>query len=97
MANAEIETASRQYASFLLRLWLTSPNGSDENATESMDELPLNIVAIEDEQSSNLVLQVQHLQTGLVWRVSTLEELNKLLMLAIKDNQTITYSEPTEH
>ncbi len=58
---------SRQYSSFLLRFWLTD---SAETTTGEGGQHPM-------------VLQIQHLQTGAVWRLNSLQELNELLGKAL--------------
>jgi len=56
--------SSRQYSSFLLRFWLINDTVPGKSAGET---------------ASSLVLQLQNLQTGTTWRLSSLEELNTLL------------------
>lgn len=91
ITKAEAETSSRHYASFLLRLWLTTSNTSSEDSDAVTTQLPIDMGAIKGEQAeeNNIVLQVQHLQTGVVWRISSLAELNHLLMLAVKDEDVV--------
>ncbi len=62
---------TRLYSSFLLRFWHSnSSNASDPGADKGDAVNPM-------------VLELQHLQTGTTWRMSSLHELNEFLNYAL--------------
>jgi hypothetical protein len=63
--------STRQYSSFLLRLWRT-PSSPDQK-TQSNDH----------EGTHSVVLHLQHIQTGATWQLSSLDELNEILDKAL--------------
>jgi|GEM_PF-1780478 len=63
--------SSRQYSSFLLRLWRT-PSTSDQPSQQN-----------DHEGTHSVVLHLQHIQTGATWQLSSLEELNAILDKAL--------------
>lgn len=72
---------SRNYSSFLLRFWLTNSTGDTPETASS---------------PNRIVLQVQHLQTGLTWRLSSLQELNTLLDRALLEGLDLTVLSETQ-
>ncbi|MEI6044577.1 MAG: hypothetical protein WCS37_09495 [Chloroflexota bacterium] len=75
---------SRSYTSFLLRFWLTSNSGNEPETTNA---------------SQSLVIQLQHLQSGITWKLNNLEELYDLLDRAKGkgfDLATLDHLETTE-
>ena len=68
---------SRHYSSFLVRFWTVNPSDLETEANNSSAVLP-NPISPETSSGPAMVLQVQHLQTGLTWRLTNLEALNQL-------------------
>ncbi len=58
---------TRHYSSFLLRLWMLDATEKASGKNES------------EEAQNSMVLQLQHLQSGKTWRLTSLIELNELL------------------